>query len=201
MVAEAAKVDPALVARAFDGKHGLFVAAIQWPWDPVEVVPLVAAGPKSRAGHRMARLAVDTWEDPDGRATILALLTSTADSDVARTLLREFVTTQILVPFVRTCGFDQPELRGALLAAHHIGLVTVRYVMRIEPLASLDADRARRHLGAGHPTAADRAALRGRPGHRRPSEEAMSHRTSNVRDPDEHGIPAASQPSGPRTEG
>ena len=39
----------------------------------------------------------------------------------------------------RTCGFDQPELRGALLAGHNIGLWLTRYVLAIEPLASLDA--------------------------------------------------------------
>jgi len=37
------------------------------------------------------------------------------------------------------CGFDQPELRGALLAGHNIGLCLTRYVLAIEPLASLDA--------------------------------------------------------------
>jgi AcrR family transcriptional regulator len=140
MIAERARVDPALVARAFEGKQGLFQAAVQWPWNPVDVVPQIAAGPRSRAGHRLARVVVDTWEDPEGRSTLLALLTSASDSEVARTLLRDFVTTQVLVPFVQACGFDHPELRGAVLAAHHVGLVTVRYVLRIEPLASLDAD-------------------------------------------------------------
>jgi hypothetical protein len=59
---------------------------------------------------------------------------------VARNLLRDFVSTQFLVPFVRQCGFDHPELRGALLAAQHVGLVMVRYVLQIEPLASLDPE-------------------------------------------------------------
>ncbi len=127
------------MARAFDGKQGLFQAAVRWPWNPAEVVPQVVAGPKGQAGQRMAQLAVGTWEDPEGRATILALLTSSTDSEIARALLREFVSTQILVPFVRGCGFDEPELRGALLAGHHVGLVMVRYVLAIEPLASLDA--------------------------------------------------------------
>jgi AcrR family transcriptional regulator len=140
MVADAARVDAALVARAFDGKHGLFLAAVRWPWDPDVVVPHAATGPKNRAGHRIARVTVDTWEDPDQRAPILALLASTSESDVAHALLREFISTQVLVPFVRQCGFDQPELRGSLLAAHHLGLVTVRYVLAVEPLAGLDAD-------------------------------------------------------------
>lgn len=140
MIAEEARVDPALVARAFDGKHGLFLAAVQWPWDPADAIPAVATGPKRRAGHRIAKLVIDTWEDPEQRAPILALLGSTAASDSARTLLGDFVTTQLQVPIVRACGFDQPELRGALLAAQTIGLAMARYVLAVEPLASIDAD-------------------------------------------------------------
>jgi AcrR family transcriptional regulator len=139
MIAERAGVDPALVARAFGGKEGLFLAAVEWPWDPAEVVPALAAGPKRRAGHRIAKLVIDTWEDPVQRAPVLALLSSTAVSDVARTLLGDFITTQVQVPAVRACGFDHPELRGALVGAHNIGLCTARYLLAIEPLASMDA--------------------------------------------------------------
>jgi AcrR family transcriptional regulator len=139
MIATAANVDPALVARAFGGKHGLFLAAVEWPWDPAEVVPRVAVGPKSRAGHRIARLVVDTWEDPDQRGPILALLASTASSEAARRLLGDFITTQVHVPLARASGFDHPELRGALVGAHAVGLCMARYVLEIEPLAGLDA--------------------------------------------------------------
>jgi AcrR family transcriptional regulator len=138
MVAETVKVDPALVARAFGDKYGLFRAAVQWPWDPATVVPAVAAGSQRRAGYRIAKLLVDTWEDPDQRAPILALLTSTASNEISRTLLREFVTMHVLVPLVRASGFDQPELRGSLLAAQNIGLCMARYVVGIEPLASIE---------------------------------------------------------------
>jgi len=138
MIAEAARVDPALVARSFRGKDGLFRAAVAWPWGPAEIIPRVAAGPRRRAGHRVAQLVVDTWEDPDQRAPLLALLSSTATSEVARTLLGDFITTQVMGPLVRACGFDQPELRGALLGAQAVGLATARYVLAIEPLAGLD---------------------------------------------------------------
>jgi AcrR family transcriptional regulator len=140
MIAESARVDPALVARAFGDKDGLFLAAVAWPWDPSDVVPEVAHGPRGRAGARISRLVLDTWEDPQQRAPIVALLTSTGTSDVARNLLRDFVTLRVQVPFVRACGFDEPEVRGALLSAQHIGLCMARYVIGIEPLASMDAD-------------------------------------------------------------
>jgi AcrR family transcriptional regulator len=147
-VADAAGVDPALVARAYGGKDGLFRAAVAWPWDPAEVVPRVAAGPRSRAGYRITRLVVDAWEDPDQRAPLLALLRSAAVSDIARTLLGDFIRHQVLVPLVRACGFDHPELRGALLGGQNIGLAMARYVLRVEPLASLDPDTLVEMVGA-----------------------------------------------------
>jgi AcrR family transcriptional regulator len=168
MIAHEAKVDPALVARAFEGKHGLFLAAVQWPWDPADVVPAVAAGPKTRAGHRITKLVIDTWEDPDQRAPIVALLTSVGVSDVARKLLGDFITTQVQVPLARACGFDQPELRGALVGAHSVGLCLARYVLAIEPLASMDpaalidvaGDVTQRILTAKLPPAATGATTR-----------------------------------------
>jgi AcrR family transcriptional regulator len=140
MIADAAGVDPALVARSFGDKDGLFRAAVEWPWDPAEMVPRVAAGPKSRAGERIARLVIETWEDPDQRAPILALVASTAVSEVARKLLGDFVTLEVQVPMVRACGFDRAEVRGGLVGAHLLGLAMARYVLAVEPLASLPAD-------------------------------------------------------------
>jgi AcrR family transcriptional regulator len=147
MIAEAAGVDPALVARSYGDKDGLFRAAVAWPWDPMEVVPAVARGPKRSAGYRLAGLIVDTWEDPAQRASVLALVTSSAVSDAARTMLRDFITREVLVPFVRLAGFDEPELRGALLGAQNLELTMARYVLRIEPLASCGAEMLTELLG------------------------------------------------------
>ncbi|HET6662826.1 MAG TPA: TetR family transcriptional regulator [Acidimicrobiales bacterium] len=136
-VAEAAKVDPALVVRAFGGKGGLFRAAVDWPWDPADVVPTVAHGPRGSTGRRIAGLFVGTWEDPDERAPIITLIRSAAGHEQSRMLLNQFVTSQLLVPIVRTAGFDQPEQRAAFIAAHLIGTGLARYVLAIEPLATM----------------------------------------------------------------
>jgi AcrR family transcriptional regulator len=148
LVAEAAKVDPALVARAFGNKDGLFRAAVEWPFDPSERLPAVVNGSRSRTGHRLAQLVVETWEDPAQRAPILALLRSATDHEDARTLLSTFVTRQILVPVAVAIGADEPELRAEYVAAHIIGLGLARYVFRFEPLASDSRERVINVTGA-----------------------------------------------------
>jgi hypothetical protein len=69
-------------------------------------------------------------------------------SAIARTLLGDFISLQVLVPPVRACGFDHPELRGALLGGQNIGLAMARYVLRVEPLAGLDPDTLVEIVGA-----------------------------------------------------
>ena len=142
-VAEAAKVDPALVVRAFGGKDGLFRAAVGWPWNPADVIPAVAAGPKASTGRRIASHFVETWEDPQERAPIIALIRSAAVHEESRNLLNQFVTTQLLVPIIRIAGFDQPERRAAFVAAQLVGTGLARYVLAIEPLASMEPELVR----------------------------------------------------------
>jgi Tetracyclin repressor-like, C-terminal domain len=44
----------------------------------------------------------------------------------------------VLVPTVRTAGFDRPEQRAAFIAAHLVGTGLARYVLAIEPLATME---------------------------------------------------------------
>jgi hypothetical protein len=46
-----------------------------------------------------------------------------------------------LVPIVRTAGFDQPEQRAAFIAAHLIARGWPRYVLAIEPSATMAPTR------------------------------------------------------------
>jgi hypothetical protein len=57
-------------------------------------------------------------------------------------LLREFVITQILRKAVAELTMDPAEAptRSALLATQIAGLVTIRYVLKIEPVASAPAE-------------------------------------------------------------
>jgi hypothetical protein len=141
MVAQEANVDAALVVRTFGGKNALFLAAVEWPWDPAEELARIVAGPRSRRGHRIVELFVATWEDPEQRAPILALLRSAAGHTEARDLLTQFVATQLLLPMVVTTQSDQPELRAAFIGAYLVGLGMTRYVLELQPLASMAPTR------------------------------------------------------------
>jgi hypothetical protein len=55
-------------------------------------------------------------------------------------MLREFITRVIFGRVVAAVAPDCPELRASLCATQVAGLGMVRYVIRLEPLASADHD-------------------------------------------------------------
>ena len=74
----------------------------------------------------------------EGRGGLRAVVASVARSEVARTLLRETVLRRLLLPLVRRLEVDEPERRASLVASQLIGLGMIRYIVRLEPLASAD---------------------------------------------------------------
>src|SRR5712692_8227208 len=135
-IAAQAKVDPALVMHYFDSKDGVFRAAVQFPVDPAEFIPRLVAPGLGGLGERLVRFFVETWDSPAG-SPLLALIRSAVGNEDGAALLREFVTREVLGRLAR--ALDQPQLRAALVAGQLIGLAMLRYVVRVEPLASASA--------------------------------------------------------------
>ncbi|WP_279491746.1 TetR family transcriptional regulator, partial [Actinomadura sp. KC216] len=133
-IARAAGVDPALVHHFFGTKEGVFIEAMRFPVDPATVLPRVLSFPRDRFGELMVRTFLDVWGDDERRAPILAMLRSAMTNERAAALLREFVTT---VLFGRAAkATDAPKLQIQAAAGQMIGLMILRYVVRVEPLAS-----------------------------------------------------------------
>ncbi|RSN51287.1 MULTISPECIES: TetR/AcrR family transcriptional regulator [Actinomadura] len=137
-IARAAGVDPALVHHFFGGKEGVFVEAMRFPVDPAVLLPRIMAAPRERRGEAMARVFLSVWQDPDRRAPLLAMLRSAMTNERAAALLREFLSSAL---FARAgAAADVPRLRLQAAAGQMIGLMILRYVLGVEPLASASED-------------------------------------------------------------
>ena len=136
-IAAAADVDPALVHHYFGTKDKLFLAAVEAPADPEELLPEVLAGGRDDLGANVVRLLLRVWDGP-ARPAGLALLRSAVANEWGARLLREFLVSQVLRRVVATLDLPAEEgaARGSLAASQLIGLVVARYVLRVEPLAS-----------------------------------------------------------------
>jgi AcrR family transcriptional regulator len=140
-IATEAKVDPALVHHYFGTKEKLFLASMNAPINPAELIPKALEGPRDQAGERLVRLVLSVWDSPAGAAAI-AMFRSALTNEWTARLLREFVITQILRKAIAELTMDPAEapMRSALLATQIAGLVTIRYVLKIEPVASAPAE-------------------------------------------------------------
>lgn len=140
-IARAAGVDPRLVHHYFEGKDALFTAAFELPVRrPADVLgPVLAAGPDG-VGERLVRVFLQVWDAPEGRQRVVALLGASVSSEAGARMLREFLTGEVFGPIAASLGGDQPMLRATLAASQMMGLIVARYVVRIEPLASLPPD-------------------------------------------------------------
>jgi AcrR family transcriptional regulator len=145
-IAAAAGVDPALVLHYFGSKEGVFRAAMDFPIDPAEFIPRLLAPGLDGLGERLARFFLDTWDSPAGQP-LLGLIRSVVGSEDAAALLREFVSREVLGRLAKALEVDQPQLRASLAGSSLIGLAMLRYVVKIEPLASAPSEQVAAWVG------------------------------------------------------
>ncbi len=138
-IAADAGVDPALVHHYFGTKRDLFREAVAFPVDADRLLDAVTATSPRAAAEALARVFFEVWEDPETRPQMLSVLRSAMTHDDAAGLLRSFVGRELLGPLASALGVDDP-LRITLAASQMIGIAVLRYVVRVEPLASTDID-------------------------------------------------------------
>lgn len=139
-IAADARVDPAVVLHFFRSKEELFRAVVGWPFDPSAVRARIADPGPDGIGARFVRVFLGFWEDPTTRASLLALLRSAMTHDASAALLRDFVVREGFAPLTGLIGEPHAELRVNLAAAHLIGVAVLRYILKVEPIASVSAD-------------------------------------------------------------
>ena len=136
-VARRAGVDPALVRHYFPDRIELFaVSVLPVAANPVEVAERVASGGLPGLGERLVTEVLDVWADDDGagfRAAVGLMAGSAAQPQAVAAYLGRTVFERI----GRMLPPDEAPLRVGLLASQVAGVLVLRYVMRLEPAASM----------------------------------------------------------------
>lgn len=136
-IAAEAGVDQRLIVHFFGPKQQLFVAAVGLPFHPAEVLSTVLHGDSSSRGERLAALITDVLEQAEIHQRFTGVVRAAAsEPDVAR-MLREFVSREVLAPAASLLGTDDAAFRINLVGSQIVGLIMARYVLAIEPLASM----------------------------------------------------------------
>jgi AcrR family transcriptional regulator len=128
-IGERAGVDPALIARYFDSKEGLFIAAI-------------AAGSAEEEGFEfepraLVAFLLERW-DERGHSPISRALASPTLTPGARAQISAVIGDRVLLGLVaelRGRGVDEADLRAELLVALAVGVAVTRANGTLETLA------------------------------------------------------------------
>jgi AcrR family transcriptional regulator len=136
-VAAAAGVDSALVHHYFGTKEQLFAAAVHIPIDPMDVIGPLRDVPVEELGYRLPSMLLPLWDSEIGAGLIAALRSILAGSEV--NLFRTFIQDVIAVEVGPRV--DNPPgsgvIRIQLVASQLVGVVMARYILELEPFASL----------------------------------------------------------------
>jgi AcrR family transcriptional regulator len=139
-IAAEARVDPALVIHYFGTKEGLFVAATGLPAGLSVLFGSLAALPADDRIPALVRGYLHVVDSDKSRNAILALVRSAVSNDKAATMLREFLTAELLPVIAGLTGQPDAPTRASLVAAQLMGMAMLRHVLKVDPLARASPD-------------------------------------------------------------
>jgi hypothetical protein len=105
-------------------------------------VPAQRAAPPASpsTGERIARRFFELCENPRTRERVMQAVRSSADSAVGGRLLVALLSRTVMTPLLRSRRVDGLATRTELVAAQLGGIAVLRYVTRMEPVASMTVD-------------------------------------------------------------
>lgn len=141
-IARAADVDPALVYHYFGSKERLLNAATEPPAKWLQSIAESWATPRDQLGPRLVRTMLNAWTDDEIGPVLRAVVQTAAHDDGTRDKLRMVVERSLIGG--STLGTDETDRlrRSGLIASQLIGFALLRFVWKIEPVASMSEEEA-----------------------------------------------------------
>lgn len=139
-VAVRAGVDAALVHHYYGTKQQLFAAAIELRVDPMVVLGPLREAPVAELGRTLPELLLPLWDSPAGAGLVAALRSMLTGTEVplARSFFRDVVIPELAGRIDDPAGSG--VLRAEFAASQMMGVVVARYIVGLEPIASLPAE-------------------------------------------------------------
>ena len=133
-------VDVALIPYYFGSKQGLFGDAMALPINPAEVVTSLLDGDPSTLAERLLRTLISVWDSPDVGAQLQAVaFAALADPNLLR-LISDGIAREIVNRIADHFGQPDGDLRAAAFITQTVGIIFSRYILKLEPVATMDPD-------------------------------------------------------------
>lgn len=132
-IAGQAGIDPSMVMRYYGSKAGLFEAASAIRLQ----MPDLRGIDRDQMGDVLVRNFVERWEGDLADDALIFLFRSAVTHEMAAERLRRVFEEQIAQPVAAALDDPQAVRRAALVATQMLGVALCRYIVRLEPIASL----------------------------------------------------------------
>ncbi|MFI9273216.1 TetR family transcriptional regulator [Kitasatospora sp. NPDC052896] len=140
-IAAEADVDLALLGYYFGSKKGLFGAALALSANPAELAAqLLSEGDLDTFPERALRQLIAAWEAPESSGPLLAMFKNAAQDDAVAALVKEALEGEIVGRLAEVLGGRHARKRAGTFAAVLAGLISTRYLFRLEPISSMDPE-------------------------------------------------------------
>ena len=139
-VAAAAGVAPDVAMRYYRNREQLFAAAMRLPFDPATSIAQLLAPGIDGLGERLVRITLRMLDDPETRDQLTEMVRAGAGASKATASLREYLESAVVDRVVAVLGVPDARMRVSLATSYLLGIASMRYVLKIEPLASATED-------------------------------------------------------------
>ena len=110
------------------------------PFDPAGSIAALAAPGIDGVGERLARVTLTMLDEPQAREQLVQLWRAGSEANKATSAFREFLEVAVVDRVATLLRVPDARTRGALATSYLLGVATSRYVLRLEPLASMPED-------------------------------------------------------------
>lgn len=139
-VAAAAGVAPDVAMRYYRNREQLFAAAMRLPFDPATSIAQLLAPGIDGLGERLVRITLRMLDDPETRDQLAEMVRAGAGASKATASLREYLESAVVDKVVAVLGVPDARMRVSLATSYLLGIASMRYVLKIEPIASATED-------------------------------------------------------------
>lgn len=140
-VAAEAGVDIALISYYFGAKRGLISEALALPANPADVIDRAAAeADPTTFPQRVLSGLIALWEEPESAAPLRALISGAAHDEALASLVKEVVDQEIIDKLATRIGGADARKRAGAFCGQIVGLIVSRYILNLEPVASMTRD-------------------------------------------------------------
>ncbi|MFA1550634.1 TetR/AcrR family transcriptional regulator [Actinomadura chokoriensis] len=148
-IAAEAGVDAALISYFFGSKKGLFGAVLGLIANPPEVLAGALPGDPATLPERVLRALLAAWDDPAGGARLVLMVRAAVQDPELTRLVRDLLEREIIGRIADHVGGPGASARAGAFGTQLAGLIFARYIIGVEPVASMTHDELIRHLAPG----------------------------------------------------